>query len=109
MRLPRFTVRTMIVVVAASAIACFAEQMARTSLDRQRIAEFHSATAGSHSWFCAGLPSTDEQRRQLKDARDRWARSRHGRMARYHSALATKYRRAVFRPWIPVAPDPPPP
>jgi hypothetical protein len=33
----------------------------------------------------------------------------HQRTAEYHAALRQKYERAASRPWVPIAPDPPPP
>jgi hypothetical protein len=52
--------------------------------------------------------NVEPEREEVKAKRAADARVNH-RTADYHAALKHKYEQAASRPWVPVAPDPPPP
>src|SRR5262249_14849430 len=94
MRPPRFRVRTLMVVVGVVASLVWGAMMGSRSYDYSRRAREYGAS--ERGW------------REIA-ARDRgWARFG-AQCAEYYAQLARKYRRAVWRPWMPVAPDPPAP
>jgi hypothetical protein len=86
MKLPRFTTRRMMVVVAIVAIS-----MAATF----RWYDLHSK-AKAYAWWAAISPMN-------------FKGSKGERMAAYYTLLRVKYERAARYPWLPVAPDPPEP
>lgn len=103
MPIPRFHLRTLLIVVAILAVI----------VDLERRREFFLSLAAQHSRlsneeFLAGslvqsrhhfVLSTPE--RAMVDA--------HERLGAYHSKLRAKYERAARYPWLPVPPDPPEP
>jgi hypothetical protein len=98
MRLPRFRVRvrTLMLAVAVVALLVWGAMMGTQSYDYYRRAREYGAN--ERGW------------------REIAARKRGSSMARfasecaeYFAPLARKYRRAMWRPWMPVAPDPPAP
>ena len=91
MRLPRFRVRTLMVVVGVVALFIWGAMMGSRSYVYFRLAREYGANA--RGW------------REIA-ARGRWDASFASECAEYFTPLARKYRRAMWRPWMPVAPDP---
>jgi len=91
MRAPRFRVRTMIATVGLVAVLLWATKMGSRSFDYYRRASEYGAN--EYGW------------RQIA-ARGRPSRAFESECAEYYAQLAEKYRRAMWRPWSPVAPDP---
>lgn len=91
MRLPRvrFTVRRMMVAVAAIAILCGAMMLAERRVRFGRIAEHHRLNARDYTF-------DKEEGMYMADPGSYW-----------HKVLHEKYRRAASRPWLSVEPDPP--
>lgn len=125
MRLPRvrFTVRAMLIAVASIALlmgglrllwlrsvyrnAAFAhaayENLARTM---QRIVE-NEGNDERELYIAFGMKVEPESEAvRAKRAADA---SVNQKTAEYHAALKLKYERAACRPWVTLAPDPPPP
>lgn len=91
MRLPSFRVRTLMLATCAVALLVWAAMMGTRSYDYASRARLYAAQA--RGW------------RQIA-VRDRgWAK--YGtECVDYYSELARKYRRATWRPFLPVDPDP---
>ena len=67
-------------------------------------------SAAAHSCFRrrrASKYSLEERVWRESTARGDWRREVGSECADYFARLAEKYRRAMWRPWMPVAPDPP--
>jgi len=102
MRLPRFRVRTLMVLVGVVALLIWGTMMGVRSFNYYWLARTYAAY--ERGW-----------RESAESDRGNPARSRsvgvvYGRqIADYYAPLARKYRRAMWRPWTPVAPDPPAP
>jgi hypothetical protein len=93
MRLPRFTTRRLMVLVAVAGLAMgVALELRRRSEFFQRIAQAHAERAVENLWGILG-PDADSASRKYV----------------YHNGLSQKYKRAARYPWLPVPPDPPPP
>jgi hypothetical protein len=91
MRLPRFRVRTLMVAVVVVALLVWGAMMGSRSYDYYRRARVYG---------------TQERGWRAIAARDgQWAEFG-SECAEYFAQLAGKYRRAMWRPWMPVAPDP---
>jgi hypothetical protein len=91
MRLPRFRVRTVMIAVGVVALLVWGAMMGTRSYDYYRLArEF----------------STQERGWREIAARNRWPADFGRQCAEYYALLVQKYRRAMWRPWMPVAPDP---
>ena len=97
MRLPRFTTRRLMVLVAVVALAFEAERLLRWRAHCLMKAEVHADRAND---FISGLTEVCFENETP---------GMRGRLQRHWTALAEKYRRAARYPWLPVAPDPPPP
>jgi hypothetical protein len=91
MRLPHFRVRTLMLVVGVVALLIWGAMMGSQSYDYYRRAREYGAN--EHGW------------REIA-ARGRWDARFASECAEYFTQLARKYRRAMWRPWMPVAPDP---
>jgi hypothetical protein len=91
MRMPRFRVRTLMLAVGLVAVLVWAAMMGSRSYDYYRRARFCSFA--ERGW-------------RESTARGRWRREIGSECADYYAQLASKYRRAMWRPWMPVAPDP---
>lgn len=91
MRLPRFRVRTLLVLVAVVAVLIWGSMMGVRSFDYYRRANFYGSQ--EYGW------------RQIA-ARGRWDAKFASECAEYFAHLTRKYRRATWRPWMPVTPDP---
>jgi hypothetical protein len=91
MRLPHFRVRTLMVAVVVVALLLWGAMMGSLSYEYFRRAREYGAN--EHGW------------RQIA-ARGRWDATFASECSEYYSQLARKYRRAMWHPWMPVAPDP---
>ena len=112
MRPPRFRLHTLLVAVAVVAVGVSCEAMRRRRaalLGRAAVCggfvAVNRAIIGSVSPLQAGPGPTAEPVRRAIEATEDRARRR----AEFYEALRRKYLRAAARPWLPVAPDPPPP
>jgi hypothetical protein len=94
MRLVRIRVRTLMVLVGVAALLIWGARMGSRSYDYYRRATFYG---------------TQERGWREIAARKRWPDDFGPRCAEYFAGLTAKYRRAMWRPWLPVAPDPPAP
>jgi hypothetical protein len=94
MRTVRFGVRTQMVAVGIVALLIWGAIMGSQSYEYYTRAKEYGAD--ERSW------------RQIA-ARDRGWGPFGSQCAEYYAQLALKYRRAMWRPWMPVAPDPPAP
>src|SRR4051812_39209108 len=113
MRLPKFRVRTlMVALVAAWSWMVVAKMLWGPELEQRRVeyrtrAEDHADLARNYAELVASYSTPVARRggcvwppRTLAEVR---------LSAAYHARLKTKYERAARFPWLPVAPDPPPP
>jgi hypothetical protein len=99
LRLPRFTVRRLMVAVAIVALACgVAAELLRRHWQFAKIARDHSeiflARAASEGFPPVPLTKIWYPR----TAKTAW-----------HAEMSIKYQKAARYPWFPVAPDPPEP
>jgi hypothetical protein len=95
MKLPRFTVRRLMVAVAiVGGLLGSGLWLGNRSLAFRRIADQHAAEL----WWFYTPPGVDPGPPGINSARDQW-----------HADMMYKYRRAARYPWLPVAPDPPEP
>lgn len=91
MRLPRFRLRTLMIAVAAVAFLIWGATMASRSFDYYRRArEF-----GRQEWGWRRIASQGDGDAKFTSE-----------CVAYFEHLTEKYRRAMWRPWLPVAPDP---
>lgn len=90
MRLPRFHVQTLMIAVGVTALVIWGAMMTAHSYDYYRRAREYAAN--EHGWreIAAGDPGSAQFSLEC---------------AEYFAQLAAKYRRAMWRPWTPVAPD----
>jgi hypothetical protein len=91
MRLPRFRVRTLMLAVGVVALLVWGAMMGTRSYDYYRRARLFGA---------------EERGWRESTARGRWPVEVGSQCADYYAQLSRKYRRAMWRPWMPVAPDP---
>ena len=91
MRLPRFRVRTLMVAVAVVALLIWGAMMGSLSYDYYRRARVYSIQ--ERGWRASA-------------ARGRLPAEFTSECAEYFAQLTRKYRRAMWRPWLPVPPDP---
>ncbi len=97
MRLPRFRVRTLMIAVAVTALLIWGAMMGTRWYIHYRLAREYG---------------TQERLWRETAIRDRGnprsIAAKYGlQIADYLASLARKHRRAMRRPWMPVAPDPP--
>jgi hypothetical protein len=91
MRLLHFRVRTLMVVVGVVALLIWGAMMGLRSYDYYRRASFYAFQEyGWRETAISGQFSADSR----------------SECAEYFAQLTRKYRRAMWRPWMPVAPDP---
>ena len=104
MRPPRFRLRTLLILVALSAVPLALIQVRRRREHYRVQAELHGSLEQFFRAGIAGMGATIGGRTssQLRSIRE-------PRRVAYHAALRAKYERAAARPWLPVPPDPPPP
>jgi hypothetical protein len=110
MRLPRFTTRRLMLLVAIAAAAMAAEQTGRRWFEYRRRAEFHARREGlfrkSPRLSDLGRIRQDNLGVYICGAMLRGFREAPHRL-QYHIELRRKYERAMWRPWEDVSPDPP--
>ncbi len=92
----RFTVRSLMVLVAVLALASWWLLYRRERF--HKLDAYHSARVLRHTTSGTTRYGTLDATSGTTTARGEW-----------HRWLAGTYRRAASRPWLPVAPDPPPP
>ncbi|MHC5543604.1 hypothetical protein ACYOEI_35720, partial [Singulisphaera rosea] len=101
--LARKTTRRLIEMIVVLAVVIGLTMLMGHRRDRfRRLAEMHSRRSLHELRDGQAKPS------QAMDILDDRAR-RSNLLAEYHYRLATKYRRAAARPWMPLPPDPPAP
>jgi hypothetical protein len=92
---PRFRVRTLMAAVGAVALAVWGAMMGSRSYDYYRRTQEYCAQ--ERGW------------REIASRNGTGLKQFASECAEYFARLTTKYRRAMWRPWLPVAPDPPAP
>jgi hypothetical protein len=98
-KLPRLRVWTLMILVAVVGISFrVPETIRQRQIQFSRLAYDHRARM-----ICFGR--LDREIVWYDGYRNRVTLAQHG----WHTAMAEKYARAGDRPWLPVAPDPPPP
>jgi hypothetical protein len=100
-RLPRFRVRTLMVLVGVVALLIAGSMMGLRSYVYYRLASTYSRY--ERDWRI--MARRDLDRGDTRSVSARWGLQ----IAEFYAPLAQKYRRAMWRPWMPVAPDPPAP
>ena len=93
MRLPGFRVRTLMIAVGVVALLLWGAMMGTRSFDYYRRAREYGANE-------RGWRAIADRPNQPGGPEFRL------RCVEYYAQLAGKYRRAMWRPWMPVAPDP---
>lgn len=101
MHLPRFRLRTLriAVTVAALALAVYADIERRRAYFQAVVRHHWEMVAANSIIHKTGYQTSYEPGPSLRNCQ----------RAAYHRGLVNKYRQAARRPWLPVAPDPPPP
>lgn len=104
MKMPRTTCRTLMIVIAISALAAWGYTLHRRS-------EFFTAKAREHHIDCifyhAAMSNFDDGR--TMDDSQRAIRETYHRWFEYEDGLVRKYRLAARLPMLPLGPDPDPP
>ena len=100
MRLPRlrFTVRRMMFAVAFAAMLMGTARAGWHSWYCWKMAEAIAQVKSMQTWRCGMIDNTPEEERA-------WAESCEKRSAHY-AGLEAKYRRAAWKPWESIPPDP---
>ena len=94
---PRFSLRTLMVVVTMAAVA-IAQYTRSRELQRLTMNELMLSMGWATTHIqCYRCPENDRLRAYKTKAAD------------YHSEMAEKYRRRIWQPWVGLAPDPPKP
>jgi hypothetical protein len=93
MRLPRFSVRTLLIAVSVVALLIWGAMMGARSYTFCRLAREYGANE-------RGWREIASRNRQPEDKQFQ------SECVQYFALLAVKYRRAMWHPWSPVAPDP---
>ena len=134
MPLPRFRLRTLMIVVAVVGVAVTGVRLRERSLAYGRQADRHTQVAEMSRRLRLDIEADLAEKPASIDAEREPAPHRRantiksgllrgpgvdpvltiardaegwGAVERYHAALAAKYRRAARYPWLPVVPDPP--
>jgi hypothetical protein len=102
MRLPHFRVRTLMLAVAIVALLAWGARLGTRSLIYYRLATTYGAHEREWRYMAARDRGTTTRTRSVSAV---WGPE----IADYYAPLARKYRRAMWRPWAAVAPDPPAP
>src|SRR5262245_42079777 len=107
MRLPQFTTRRLMVLVAVAAVALgwMFERRSRF----QRLAEFHSSRVGTTGVDFQFNFSSPGKGRAIVQLLGQDGAPISPALSDWHHSLAATYRYAARHPWLPVPPDPPPP
>ncbi len=99
MRLPLFRVRALMIAVGVVALLIWGAMMGTRSYDYYRLARYYSSQERAWREGAARARGNPSLARTLAAV--------YGlQNAEYYAPLAEKYRRAMWRPWMPVAPDP---
>ncbi len=93
MRMRGFRVRTLMIAIGAVGLLTWGAMMASRSYDYSRRAREYGAQ--EFGWRQIAARHEDEDQAEF-----------HAECVRYFAELAGKYRRAMWRPWMHVAPDP---
>jgi len=123
MRLLRFRLRTLMILVAVVAFLITGDTWLRKTWEQSRPLRLQASFHAEQERFNLGLAADSEQiasfarspkwaaRGWKPDDVARWVESRKNYRARaaYHKSLKRKYEWASFYPWMAVPPDPPPP
>lgn len=102
MRLPSFRVRTLMALVGIAASLMWCAMMGLRSYGHYRLATQYAAYERSWREMAARDRAIRANTRTVAAV---WGPE----IAEYYAPLALKYRRAMWRPWERVAPDPPAP
>src|SRR4051812_24297634 len=102
MRLPHFRVRTLMLAVGVMALLLWGAMMGTRSYVYYRLARDYGNYERSWRYIAARDRGNPLHARSVGVV---WG----PQIADYYAPLARKYRRAMWRPWLPVAPDPPSP
>jgi hypothetical protein len=110
MSTPRFRLRTLLIAVAVVGVVLGAGMMRRRRSILHEKAAHHRAIGRRQAAKVRGIEELARAATTAREAAETRADARvEARIGEYHAALARKYQRAAARPWLPVAPDPPPP
>lgn len=93
MRLPRLRVRTLMIAVGVVALLIWGAMMASQSYDYFRLARKYGGQ--ERGWREIAMRNRSPEWNQF-----------HWECVEYFAGLSAKYRQAMWRPWLPVAPDP---
>jgi hypothetical protein len=101
----RFTVRSLMVVVAVVALSIWAKLQldARSTYFRQLVARYYDKRYAAAAFGYSGPGGA------IMEARLKADEVRRAKASAYYSNLIQKYERAARYPWLPVASDPPKP
>jgi hypothetical protein len=99
MRLARFRVRTLMLAVGVVALLVWGAMMGTRSYVYYRRAMFCSFEERGWRESAARASGDPSRARDIEAVYSQ-------QNAEYYAPLAAKYRRAMWRPWMPVAPDP---
>jgi hypothetical protein len=112
LRLVRCRIRTLTAVVAVVAVAMACCEMRRRARTYHAQAWYHFAASlqlANDSRFSLCMFGLSQHQVESILARRSAERATLLTASEYHRRLHAKYERAAQRPWLPVAPDPPPP
>jgi hypothetical protein len=102
MRLPRFRIRTLMIAVALVALLVWGAMMGIRSYVYYRLASYYETQERLSRYI---FERDRENPAEARSVGVVWG----SRIADFYAPLAQKYRRAMWRPWESVAPDPPAP
>jgi hypothetical protein len=100
MRLPRFRVRTLMLAVGVVALLIWGAMLGTRSYVYYRLARTYGTY--ERQWRYMAVRDRGDPTRTRGIAAN-WG----PQIADFYAPLAQKYRKAMWRPWMPVAPDPP--
>ena len=103
MRLPQFRVRTFMIAVAVLSFLFWGGAMGWRSFVYFRLAREYGTY--ERQWLEMAERDRADPSRAPRSIAAKWG----PQFAAFYAPLAEKYRRAMWRPWKPVAPDPPAP
>ena len=110
MRPPRFRLRTLLVAVAVVALALGAGMILQRQSILRRTAAYHERMERVQAAKVRGIENLARAATTPELAAETRADAMvEARIGAHHARLKQKYRRMSTRPWLPVAPDPPPP